>query len=152
MPKRKWVAQQWNDLLRKYWVKDLFTEPYHSFQNPFERAFANHKEKIERIMIDSGCDPKAWFKAPCHVADISNHTSVQALEYRITLEVRDGETPDISALCQFRFLELPYYQKHGHSFPNQARDEGLGRWLGRAPNHGDAIRCATTSWTTIPKK
>ena len=133
------MSQQWNDLLRKYWVKDLFTEPYHANQNPFERAFANHKEKIERVMIDSGCDPRAWFKAACHVADISNHTSVQALEYRTPLETRDGETPDISALCQFKFWELVYYKKYNNGFPEQAGNEGLGRWIGRAPNHGDKM-------------
>ena len=97
------ASVQWNDLMRKYWVKDQSTEPYHSSQNPFEKAFATHKDKIERIMIDSGCDPRAWFKAACHVADVSNHTAVKSLEYRTPIKIRDGETPDISALCEFLF-------------------------------------------------
>jgi hypothetical protein len=132
-------SQMWQDIMRKYWVKDLFTEPYHSNQNPFERAFATHKDKIQRVMIDTGCDPHAWFKAACHVANVSNHTAHQSLDYRTPLEIRDGETPDISALCQFTFWELVYNQKHTNNFPTQARNEGLGRWLGRAPNHGDKM-------------
>ena len=133
------MSKQWNEIMRKFWVKDTFTEPYHSNQNPFERAFASHKEKLERVMIESGCDPRAWFKAACHVADVSNHTAVKSLGYRTPIEVRDGETPDISALCQFKFWELVYYQKHNTNFPSQAGTEGLGRWMGRAMNHGDKM-------------
>jgi hypothetical protein len=43
------ASKIWQDYLRRYWVKDKFTEPYHENQNPFERAFANHKSKIERV-------------------------------------------------------------------------------------------------------
>ena len=68
--------------------------------------------KIERVMIDKGCDPKARFKAACHVADISNHTAHATLNYRTPIEARDGETPDISALCNFKFWELVYFRKH----------------------------------------
>ena len=52
-------SKLWTQYLRNYWVKDQFTEPYYSNQNPFERAFAHHKTKIEKIMIDTGCNPKA---------------------------------------------------------------------------------------------
>jgi hypothetical protein len=130
----------WTDYLRRYWVKDQFTEPYHENQNPFERAFSNHKAKIERVMIDTGCDPKAWFIAACHVADISNHTASETLNYRTPLEARDGETPDISALVQFKFWELVYCRKHSkYDFPNKAGNEALGRWLGRAIDYGDKM-------------
>ena len=129
----------WTEYLRRYWVKDQFTEPYHPNQNPFERAFSHHKEKIERVMIDSGCDPRAWFKAACHVADISNHTAHESLNFRTPLEARDGETPDISALCQFKFWELVYFKKYRNEFPTMAGNEGLGHWLGRAKDYGDKM-------------
>ena len=129
----------WTEYLRRYWVKDKFTEPYHSNQNPFERAFSYHKDKIERVMIDSGCDPRAWFKAACHVADISNHTAHQTLNYRTPLEARDGETPDISALCKFKFWELVYFKKYRNDFPSEGGNEGLGHWLGRAKDYGDKM-------------
>ena len=51
------TSKLWNDYLRRYWVKDKFTEPHHPNQNPFERAFSDHKAKIERVMIDTGCNP-----------------------------------------------------------------------------------------------
>jgi hypothetical protein len=40
----------------KYWVKDDFTEPYQSQQNPAEKACL--QRKVEQLMIDTGCDPK----------------------------------------------------------------------------------------------
>lgn len=87
-------SHAWTEYLRRFWVQDKFTEPYHSSQNPAERAMAKHKEKILRLMIDTGCDPEAWFKAACHLADVINHTADPGLEYQTPIERRDGETPD----------------------------------------------------------
>jgi hypothetical protein len=93
----------WTKYCQRYCLKDNFIEPNHSHQNPAERAMAAQKEKLERLMIDTGCEPEAWVRAACHVADINKHTANAALEYRTSLEVRDGETSDISGLCEHRF-------------------------------------------------
>jgi len=131
--------QLWQQYCRNFFVKDKYTEPYHPHQNPAERALALHKTKIQRLMIDTGCDPRAWFKAACHVAAIHNHTARKTLLYRTPLEVRDGLTPDISALVQFKFWEEVYYQQHPKKFPRPGGNEGKGRWLGHAPDYGDHL-------------
>ena len=74
------------------------------------------------------------------MADISNHTASEVLNYCTPLEARDGETPDISALCQFKFWELVYFCKHSkYDFPEEGGNEGLGHWLGRAKDYGDKM-------------
>jgi hypothetical protein len=97
------------------------------------------KETIERLMIDSGCDPRAWFKAACHVADINNRTAHKGLNYRTPLEVRDGYTPDISSLIQHKFWDDVYYMEYEHDFPSEGGNEKKGKWLGRALEYGDKM-------------
>ena len=99
------ASHLWKEYCRRFWVKDSYIEPYHQHQNPAERALSTQKEKIERLMMDTGCDPRAWFRAACHVADVSNHTAKASLRYRTPIEARDGSTPDISALVIFKFWE-----------------------------------------------
>ena len=91
------------------------------------------KEKLARIMIGTGCDPRAWFRAACHVADIHNHTASEKLGWATPIEVRDGYTPDITLLSEFKFWDEVYY----HEDENDAMKEERGRWLGRAQNYGD---------------
>jgi hypothetical protein len=133
------TGKLWNQYLRRYWVKDDFIEPYRSPQNPAERAMSTQKEKLERLMIDTGCDPKSWYRAMCHVADVHNNTANQKLNYRTPLEVRDGETPDISGLLEFKFWEKVYFHNPTHDFPEIGGNERLGRWLGRAQDYGDKM-------------
>ena len=93
----------WDQYMRRYWVKDKYIEPYHSQQNPAERQMAFSKEKLERLFIETGCDPRVWFRAACHVADIHNHTASKVLGYRTPYEMQYGHTPDITGLLQFQF-------------------------------------------------
>jgi hypothetical protein len=88
---------------------------------------STQKEKLERLMIDTGCDPKSWYRAMCHVADVHNNTANQKLNYRTPLEVRDGETPDISGLLEFKFWEKVYFHNPTHDFPEIGGNERLGR-------------------------
>jgi len=88
-------------------------------------------------MIQSGCEPQAWFRAACHVADINNHTANSSIEYRTPLEVRDGETPNISSLVEHEFWDPVYFQHPTANFPPQGGNERLGCWLGRPSDYGD---------------
>jgi len=133
------MSKLWKDYCRNYWVKDQFIKPYHSNQNPAERMMSPQKEKLSRLMIQSGCEPQAWFRAACHVADINNHTANSSIEYRTPLEVRDGEMPDISSLVEHESWDLVYFQDPTANFPSQGGNERLGRWLGRASDYGDKM-------------
>jgi len=132
------ASNLWTDYMRRFWVKDKFIEPYHSNQNPAERIMAVIKEKMQRLMIDTGAPPEAWFLAAQHVADVHNNTANSALNGRTPFEVREGSTPDISGLVQFHFWELVYFaEKDG--FPSEGGPERLAHWCGRALDYGDKM-------------
>ena len=132
-------SKEWNEYLRRYWVKDGFTEPGHPNQNPAETDIRSHKEMLTRLFILTGCDPKAWFKASAHVCDIRNHLARQNLNWRTPLETRDGETPDISGLLKHQFWDLVYYYDLDARTNDPGGNEKLGRWCGRAKNYGDKM-------------
>ena len=56
---------------------------------------------------------------------------------RDRINVRNRNTPDISALLHFTFNEKVLYADHEESFP--ASKEKIGRWMGVAENKGDAL-------------
>jgi Reverse transcriptase (RNA-dependent DNA polymerase) len=129
----------WQEICRRYWIKDEFTEPYHPHQNHAERLMAKMKAMMDRLYITTGCAPEAWFRAACHVADIHNCTASNLLKNRTPIEHRDGETPDISALLTQKFWDPVYYKVQAGSFPREGGMEKLGRWLGRAEEYGDGM-------------
>jgi len=133
------TGKAWEDYLRRFWVNDKQIEPGRPSQNPFEREFSIHKAMIDKLMITSGCDPRAWFKAACHVADVRNCTAIKSLNHCTPFEMREHHSPDISALLQFKFWEMVYYKKKSNDFPEGGGSEGLGHWLGRAPHIGDGM-------------
>jgi hypothetical protein len=100
---------------------------------------SEQKEKLQRLMIDTGCDPEAWFSAASHVADVHNCTANESINWQTPAVVRDGDTPDISSLIQHQFWDLVYYAKYEVDFPSKGANEGLGRWLGRALSYGDKM-------------
>ena len=69
-----------SDYMSKLWVKDRFVEPYKPNHNPTERkAMGTQKEKLGRLMIDAGCEKRAWFRTSLHVSDVHNHTASNKL-------------------------------------------------------------------------
>ena len=130
-------SRTWQTYLRRYWVKDGFTEPYHPNQNPAEVNMRTSKAMLIKLFVLTGCDPRAWFKAMEHVADLRNHLARENLNWRTPIEARDGYTPDISGLLQYSFWQIVLYRtnKDDETFSN----EGIGRWLGRAKNYGDGM-------------
>ena len=73
------VSHLWQQYMRWYNVKDEFTEPYHTNQNPAERGLASHKDRMERLMILTGCDKRAWFKLLEHCCVIKNRLTSEKL-------------------------------------------------------------------------
>ena len=133
------TGKLWTEYLRRYWVNDKTIEPHRPQQNPFEREFSIHKELLDKLFITTGCDPKAWFRAACHIADVRNCTAIKSLNNRTPFEMREGHTPDISTLLQFQFWDVVYYKKEPTKFPESGGQEGVGHWLGRATEVGDGM-------------
>ena len=60
----------WKQYMRRYNCKDKFIEPHNPQQNPAERNIGELKEAIKRAYIDTGCDPRAWYKLVSHIIDV----------------------------------------------------------------------------------
>ena len=125
-------SQLWNSYLRKYNCADEFTEPYNPQQNPAERRIGVIKNAMKKTFIDTGCDPRAWYRLAYHIVDVQNHTAYESLGWRTPIEKSLGQTPDISGLLYFKFWEKIYYDQ-----PKEK--EKLGRWMGRAINYRDTM-------------
>ncbi len=90
---------------------------------------AEHKDVSEKVMIATGCDQRAWFKCSQHVAYVHNRLAQQSKGWRTPIELRAGDTLDISALLYFEFWEQVYYVDPVSvtgKFPNNK--EKLRRW------------------------
>ena len=54
--------------MRELWLNDRFIELHNPHKNPAEcEAMVTQKERLARIMIDTGCDKMEWFRAALHV-------------------------------------------------------------------------------------
>jgi hypothetical protein len=122
----------WQQYLRRYICRDFYTEPDPQ-QNPPERMMSELKDSMEKQYIDTGCDPKSWFRLVCHVSAVKNHTARESFKWRTPFEASAGETPDITGLLQFILWERVYY------LDPPGGSENPGRWLGRAHNYGDTM-------------
>jgi hypothetical protein len=134
------TSKMWNDIMRWYSSKSLYTEPYNPQQNPAERAMAVHKNLLEKMIIKTGCDLRAWYKLSQYICAVTNRMAKESLEWRTPYEIREGETPDISPYLLFEFWERVYYldpSEQKGNFPETK--ESAGRWLGVAENHGDGM-------------
>ena len=132
------VGKAVKEVLRKYNIKDLQTEPHHPNQNPAERRIGELKQTTNIIMDRTGAPSCLWYLCTIYVTYLLNRMAHKNLIFRTPLEIATGETPDISALLQFHFYQpVFYYEKINSSFPDSK--ERLGWWVGVAENHGDAL-------------
>ena len=127
------ASQAWQDLMRKNNCGDQFIEPYNPQQNPAERAIGELKETMKKTFIDTGCEPKTWYRVACHIINVKNHTACESNNWRTPIEQAGGNTPDISGLLNFRFWEKAY------NYDPPTGTEKLGRWCGRAQNYSDSM-------------
>ena len=67
------------------------------------------KEKLERLIIDTGCDKMAWFRAACHFSDLHNHTASEKIGWSKPVEDSNGYTMNITLLTEFKFWDEIYY-------------------------------------------
>jgi hypothetical protein len=114
------------------------TEPHHPQQNPCEmRAIRWLKENSRLIRKRTGAPSNVWYYIMKYLADVHNHTADETIGWDTPIKKRTGETPDISALLQFRFYEKIYYHDPTQSFPGTK--EKCGYWLGLAHHVGDSL-------------
>ena len=88
-------------------------------------------------MDRTGAPPEMWFLCLLYSVYLLNHTAVESLSWQTPIEACFGDTPDISPLLQFTFYELVYFLDQDARFLETG--ERLGRFVGIAENHGDAL-------------
>ena len=132
------IGKAVKEVLRKYNIKDLQTEPHHPNQNPAERRIQEVKKTSNNIMHRTGAPGHLWYLCIQYVAYLLNRIAHRRLDFRTPIEVAVRETPDISSLLQFHFFQpLFYYEKIDNYFPDST--ERLGWWVGMAEGVGDAL-------------
>ena len=60
---RMQTGEVWKNILRKYNIQGLTTEPYHPQQNPAERRIQDVKRVALRIMDHTNTPETLWFHA-----------------------------------------------------------------------------------------
>ena len=123
---------------RDYIIKDEFTEPHHPHQNPVELRMNRFIKKQSQIIMDrTGCPSNLWFRVAKYICDVYNHTADESLGWKTPLQVRRGDTVDISHILQFQFFEPILYLDPEEKFPYSK--EKPGYFVGWEDNVGDAL-------------
>jgi hypothetical protein len=125
-----------DETLRKFHVKRSFSEPHMQFQNPAESWIGYLSRQVLRILEVSGAPPEEWWSALLYAIHVHNRTANRNLGWRTPLEMKDGETPDVSDMNQFKYYQRVIYKAKPseRTFPNPNTSEG--RYLRPAQNTG----------------
>jgi len=132
------------ELLRVYRVDDWRSEAYFKHQNPSERRWQDLKGKTNWIMNLRNVPEDAWLLATIWTGDVLNHTAEESLIWRTPIEVRTGQTPDISKILIFIFWDrvaTGRYDDSGKTPPIGSAEgsEITGRFVGFSKNVGHQL-------------
>ncbi|CAB9523774.1 hypothetical protein SEMRO_1454_G274090.1 [Seminavis robusta] len=100
-------------------------------------------------------DPEAWLLCMQWIGDVMNHTAEKSTGWRPPLEVRTGQTVDISILLVFLFWDVVYvprYKDQGYNAQpgHDKSSEIRGRFVGFAWNVGHQLTFKTTPEEPTP--
>jgi Reverse transcriptase (RNA-dependent DNA polymerase) len=141
------ISKRVKDILRAYAIGEWQSEPNNQHQNPAETRYRTIKEYTNNILNRTGAPPSTWLLCMTYVCHLLNHLACASLDYKIPLTVMDGHTRDISVFQHYYFFQPVYYRFYDSSFPSD-NQERSGKWVGIAPNVGDALTYKILSDTT----
>ena len=116
------------------------TEPYTPKSNAAEGTVKEVKKGSKRLMIASRAPKPLWDHCLELQGLISSHTAKEdifALGGEVPETIMNGETADISQICEFQFYQWVMFRDEIAPFPED--DLILGRWLGPAIDIGPAM-------------
>ena len=118
-----------------YQVKQ--TEPYSPWQNTAEATIKELKKGTCRKMIRTGSPKVLWDDCLELEAEIwsSTASNIFELEGEVLKTVMNGETTNITQLCEFGWYDWVYFHDNAVTYPGDKWV--LGRWLG--PSIGDSL-------------
>ena len=135
------AAESIKALYRMYNIDDGHSEPYYKNQNKVERHIQDIKRLTVSVMNATGTPNGRWLLCVLFIIGLLNHVATPVLNDRTPMELKFGETPDVSKYLCFRWWEPVYYlDQHGK--------EHLGRWAGIADNVGDELTWIIVSGET----
>ncbi len=114
-------------------------ESYTPNANTAEDAIRELKRMYAKVMTQTGCPEVYWDYCFEWCANVRSHTAlnIPALQGRTPAAKLTGETPDISFLAEFGFYDWVWHISPAPQGTLQRKR--LGRYLGPALNHGDAM-------------
>ena len=84
-----------------------------------------------------GAPDNTWLLCIEYVLHLLNHLAHKSLNNQVPLTKMFGVTVDISAFLNFTFWQPVYYAAE-NKWPSESAEKS-GRWVGIAPNVGDAL-------------
>jgi hypothetical protein len=120
------------EILRNFAIANASSEPHYQNQNAAEREIQDVKKDMEMVMNLTNTPYEWWPLCVKYIAMVKNHTARSSLKNRTPIEVRTGQTPDVSKLLQYRRWEPVY-------FLDKEGTECLGRWAGVAEHVGEEL-------------
>ncbi len=133
---RAQTSKKVDKILRDYLIDSGTTEPHSPWQNIAERAIQHVKYKSRNLMRLAKAPNDIWDFAMERAVHDHNHTAVKRLHWRTPMEVREGDTPDISHLRLGPFYARIFYLDPGVSYPED--NEKPAFLLTPAMTSGDA--------------
>ena len=122
-------------LLRKFGIKQTFTEPHSPWQNRAEYAIGEIKAHARRLMQRTNTPIRLWCYCYEYTADILSlcATGRYDLKGRTPYEAVLNYTPDISEFVTFGWFQWCYY------FNESTKSKSLCRWIGPANGIGQSF-------------
>ncbi len=92
-------SEEVEEINRKYLIADSFTEPHHPHQNPAELCGVKYLKNHAQVLMDRvGAPDNLWLLAQEYLCEVHNVCADPSNNWRIPIQVSEGDTPDISHL------------------------------------------------------
>jgi hypothetical protein len=132
------TSGRWDQVRKEYGIKQTIAEPYSPFQNRTEVNIRELKKHVRHLMGWTKTPKRLWDFCARYVAEVRSITAqpLFSLHGRTPFELVTGNMPDISEYLAFEWYQPVYYYDQA-AFPEQR--ELIGRWIGVAPNVGQAM-------------
>ena len=133
------VSRAMKNIQRLYMIQDRQSEPHYQHQNPIERRIQDVKHMSNNIMDCIGCPTKFWLLCTLFTISLLNH--LVKVNGAIPMSLITSQVTDIPAFLTFHFWEEVFFEEPDSS-------KRLGRWVGIAAKHRDALTYLVLSHDT----
>ena len=104
------ISKKVADLLRRLFIKQHESEPYHQHQNKAEQRYGVVKRYINTLTNLTRAPAHCWLLCMLYVCHLLNATASPALGGLTPLQALTGQVPDISHFLHFSFWEPINYK------------------------------------------